>query len=142
MGIFHDMVTVINRAPVKLRVTFDGQSIDIPPGETSLPKVVVPFAKNQNPIKGSADMDNPNISGAAYLISVKGKKGDPQEPLTEEEWDDHCAQVSRFDMQTYFGDRLGPKEHAIVRGKGPVQARSNFDAGVHLGSPEQHVESE
>ena len=142
MGIFHDMVTVINRAPVTLRVTFDGQSLDITPGETILPAIVVAFAKNQNPVRGTADMDNPNISGAQYLVSVKGKKGDPQEPLTEEEWTEHLAQVSRFDMQTYFGDRLAPKEHAIIRGKGPVQAKSNFDAGVHIGSPEVFAEAE
>lgn len=142
MGIFHDQVIVINRAPVPLTVTFDGQSTEIPVGESPLPKQVIAFAKNQNPIRGSADMDNPNISGARYLISVKGKKGDPQTPLTEEEWQDHLTQVSRFDMQTYYADRLAPKEHVIIRGKGNVQARSNFDAGVHLGSPEQHTNAE
>jgi hypothetical protein len=141
MGIFHDMVTVINRAPITLQVTFDGQTTRIPPGETALPKIVVPFAKNQHPICGSASMDNPHITGARYLISVKGS-ADPQEPLTEEEWDDHCAQVSRFDMADYYADRLAPKEHAIVRGKGPVQAKSSFDAGVHIGSPEQFEHNE
>lgn len=142
MGIFHDMVTVINLAPVPLRVTFDGQSQDIPTGESSIPKVVLSYAKNQNPIKGTADMDNPSLSGAQYLVTVKGRRGERQEPLTEEEWADHCAQVSRYDMQTYFGDRLGPKEHVHIRGKGPVQARGSFDAGVHIGSPEQFESAE
>lgn len=137
MGVFHNLTTIINRAPVKLRVTFDGQQTEVPVGESQIPSIVVPYAKNQNPVRGTADMDNPNIAGAQYLISVKGKKGDPQKPLTEQEWQNHLAQVSRYDMATYYEDRLGPKEHLIIRGKGNVQARGSFEAGVHVGSPEQ-----
>jgi len=142
MGIFQDMTTVINRTPVRLRVTFDGQSIEIPPGESLLPRVTVPYAKNQNPIRGSQDMNNPNISGALYLVSIKGKKGDPQEALTEEEWAAHLSQVSRYDLEAYFGDKLGPKEHFLVRGKGPTQAKGSFDKGVRVTTGETFVQSE
>ena len=143
MGIFHDMTTVINLAPVSLTVTFDGQSTDIPPGESNLPKVVVPYAKNQNPVNGSADMENPNISGARYLISVKGRKGERQEPLSEDEWNEHVAAASRFNTDAYFADILGPKEKLITRGKGRrVQAKSSFDAGVRNAAPETFADSQ
>lgn len=143
MGIFHDSVTVINLAPVPLRVTFDGQSIDIPPGESQLPRVVVPYAKNQNPVPGSADMDNPNISGAEYLISVKGSRKQRQEPFTPVEWGAMQDKPSRFDTDTYFADRLGAKEKVILKGKGKkTQAKSSFDAGVRLASPETFAENQ
>ena len=143
MGIFHDTTTVINLAPVPLRVTFDGQSTDIPPGESQLPKVTVGYAKNQNPVPGSADMDNPTISGARYLISVKGNPKDRQTPFTEDEWAIMQGKPSRFDTDAFFEERLGPKEHVITRGRGrKVQAKSSFDAGVRVNSPETFAESQ
>lgn len=142
MAVFHDMVEVMNLAPTPLRVTFDGQSIDIPPGKSSLPRVTVPYAKNQNPVPGSADMDNPTISGARYLISVVGNKKERQEPFTKDEWAELQEAPSRFDTVTFFADRLGPKEHVITRGRGrKVQAKSGFDAGVRNAAPETFVES-
>ena len=131
MGIFYDQVTIINLAPIPLNVTFDGQTMRVPPGESSVPKVVVPYAKNQNVIMGSADADNPNISGALSLISVKGSKKDRQEPLTKEEWAAHQDAPSRINTEQFFEDRLVPGERVVTRGKGrKVQARSLFDAGV------------
>lgn len=137
------MVDVINLAPIPLRVTFDGQQTSVPVGESQLPRVTIGYAKNQNPINGSADMENPNIAGARYLISLKGRKGERQEPLTEDEWEAHLAANSRWDTDAYFADRLGPKEHVIVRGRGrPVQAKSSFDAGVRVAAPETFAESQ
>ena len=130
MGIFQDMVTLINLAPIELTVTFDGQTMRLKPGENIVPKLVVGYAKNQNPVMGSQDADNPNMSGALFLVGVKGNKKDRQEPLTKEEWATHRGAPSRIDTDAFFADRLGPKERVMVRGKGPVQARSSFDAGV------------
>lgn len=144
MGIFHDMVTVINLAPTPLTVTFDGQTTRIPPGESAIPKLVVNYAKNQNPVPGSADMDNPTLSGARYLVSIKGHPTDRQEPFTAEEWDELQGKPSRFNTDEFFAERLGPKEHVITRGKGRkgVQAKSSFDAGVRIASPETFAESQ
>lgn len=142
MGIFQDMVTVINLAPIPLTVTFDGQTTRIPPGESPIPRVTVLYAKNQNPVSGSADMNNPHLSGARYLISVKGAVNERQEPFTPEEWKEITAQSSRWNMEDYFADRLGPKEHIEVRGKGrKTQARSSFDAGVRVTPGETLSES-
>jgi hypothetical protein len=114
----------------------------VPIGESSLPKIVIGYAKNQNPINGSADMENPNISGARYLISVKGKK-DRQEPLTEDEWAEHVGAASRFNTDAYFADILGPKEKVITRGRGrKTQAKSSFDAGVRVSAPETFADSQ
>lgn len=133
MGVFHDMAQVINLSPVTLTVTFDGQSTDLPPGESVIPRITLPYAQNQNPIFGSADMDNPHITGARYLIVEKGKHGERQEPFTTAEWDIIKDKPSRFDLETFFADTLGPKERVINTGKGrKTQARSSFDAGVRV----------
>lgn len=143
MGIFHDMATVINLSPNVLTVTFDGQSTDLPPGESVIPRQVIPYAQNQNPIFGSADMDNPNISGARYLVVEKGKKGHRQEPFTPEEWALIEDMPSRFNLDEFFSQTLGPKEKVISRGKGrKVQARGSFDAGVRVSQGETVGESD
>jgi hypothetical protein len=134
MGIFQDMKAVRNLAPVALNVRFDGQEMSIEPGVTNIPSVSVPYAMNQNPIMGSADADNPNISGARYLIVPVNSKYD-REPLTKEEWEAHLNRPCRIDEEAFFGDRLGRGEHVIIRGKGRnTQAKSSFDAGVRVAS--------
>ena len=130
MGIFQTMQKIRNLAPVPLTVTFDGQTMRVPPGESELPRITVQYAMNQNPVMGSHDADNPNISGGRYLIVPVGSKYD-REPLSKQEWEEHLSRPCRIDEEAFFGDRLGPKEHVITRGKGrKVQARSAFDIGV------------
>ncbi len=129
MGIFYDLVTVVNRTPIPLTVRFDGQEIVIPIGESPVPALTIPYAKNQNPIMGSQDPLNPSLSGARYLLGVKGV--DNCKPLTKEEWTKHCEAASRMDLAELFDDVLLEKEHVEVRGKGrQTQARSRQDKGV------------
>lgn len=141
MGIFYDMAEVINLAPIPLRVTFDGQSIDIPPGKSMLPKVVVAYAKNQNPIRGTQSPNNPTISGAQYLINIAGGKG-RQEPLSQEEWEEHLGQPSRINVEELADEKLGPGEKFMVRGRGPTQAKSTWDAGVRVTTNQEFGDAE
>lgn len=128
-GVFQDMVPVVNRAPVPLTVTFDGQTTNINPGPGFLPSVTIVYAKNQNPIMGSVDPNNPAISGGDYLIGVVGR--DNTDILTPAEWNAHCDAISRVDLKTLLEDELGPGQRVEVRGKGrKTQARNSFDAGV------------
>jgi hypothetical protein len=96
-----------------------------------VPKVVVAFAKNQNPIMGSQDPYNPHISGASYLVGVVGTK-DNVAPLTQEEWEAHVGAPCRDDVQRIFDDRYGsdPKAKMVVHNKGKKTcASSRHDAG-------------
>lgn len=136
-GIFQDMVELINRAPIDLSVQFDGQSKVLAPGSNMVPKVVVPFAKNQNPIMGTQDPYNPHISGCQYLVGVRAPEGQKQkEPikfLTNEEWADHLGKPCREDVQQLFEDRYGtdPKAKLVMLNKGKATtARSRHDAGA------------
>jgi hypothetical protein len=140
MGIFYDMTEVVNRGRAVCVVKFDGQELDIAPGPAVIPTMALLVAKNQNPVRGTAQMDNPTVSGCEYLIGIKGK--DDCTPLTDEQWAAHVNAPSRWDMDDYFSERLGPKEHMIVRGKGrPTQAKSSFDAGVKVSTPEVFAEN-
>lgn len=130
MGVFHTMVRVRNLAPVPLNVTFDGQTTRVPPGEHEIPKIALANAMNQNPIMGTADAWNPNISGGKYLIVPVATKYD-REPLTKLEWETHLDRPCRIDEKAYFEDRLGPKERVVSRGKGrKTQARGLYDTDV------------
>jgi hypothetical protein len=137
------MVTVVNRTPVPLNVRFDGQDTVLPPGESPLPKVAVGYAKNQNPIMGSADPNNPSLSGARYLLGVKGTP-DECTPLSQGEWNDHCDAACRMDWKVLTEDTVKPGEHIVVKGKkGGVQAKSSFDPGVrHRGTANMNVEAD
>lgn len=134
MGIFYQMTEVFNRTPVKLNVRFDGQDIEIPPGVSKIPSVAVDYAKNQNPIMGSADANNPFMSGARYLLGIVGR--DECTPLTKEEWTSHLGKPARINMDEYMEDRVPAGHHLEVRGKGrATQAKSSFDAGVRVHAP-------
>ena len=139
MGIFYDMKTVVNRAPVPLTVRFDGQDTMLPPGESQIPTIAVNHAKNQNPIMGSADPDNPSLSGGRYLIGVKGV--DDCSFLSKPEWEEHLGRPSRIDFEALMEDKLVPGEHIEVKGKGKkTQAKGSFDQGVRVRAPEQIAE--
>lgn len=119
MPVFHDLAPLINRAPVPLSVRFDGQEHTLVPGENMVPRIVIPYAKNQNPIMGTHDPYNPSLSGGKYLVGVKGTK-DLCTPLTPEEWKTHLGNPSYLDLDALFGVRLSTKEHMVVRGRKPA----------------------
>ena len=136
MGIFYEQVKIVNRAPIALTVTFDGQRLRLEPGENAVPELVIPYAMNQNPIMGSADPYNPHISGARYLIGVVGDDRYPCTPLTKDEWESHLNRPCRDDETIWFQDRYGsdPKAKQVVMGKGRKStASSRHDAGGNSG---------
>ena len=131
MGVFLDTVSLFNRAPIELSVVFDGQSKTLAPGPNTVPAVVVPFAKNQNPIMGSQDPYNPHISGGKYLVGVENSK-DNCTPLTLQEWEHHLGQPCREDVQRLFEDKYGrdPKARLVTMNPGKAStANSRYDAG-------------
>lgn len=134
MGIFYEQTKVRNLSPVTLSVRFDGQDINVPPGLQSIPSVTVPYAMNQHPVMGSADPDNPHVSGAQYLIVPVNTPYD-RDPLTDAEWNAHLNRPCRMDVEALMSEKLGKGEHLEVRGKGrAVQAKSSFDTGVRVSS--------
>ena|ERR1700674_3202673 len=140
MGIFYEMKVIVNRAPIELTGRFDGQDIRIPPGESAIPAIAVNYAKNQNPIMGKADPNNPSLSGGQYLIAVKGV--DDCTPLTKEEWEAHLGRPCRLDWEALAADRYeNSGKKLVVAGKGAkTQAKGSFDQGVRFKAPEAYSE--
>lgn len=134
MGIFYEHTVVINRAPIDITVTFDGQCKTLKPGANSIPSKTIPYAKNQNPIMGTQDPNNPTIWGGRYLIGVPGEDlPEDCEPLSEEAWQNHLGQPQRIDSEAAFQERYGgdPRAKQVVHGKGKkTTASSKYEAGV------------
>lgn len=136
MGIFYETIEIINRSPIDLLVTFDGQRKRLKPGSNQIPEVCLVHALNQNPIMGSQDPYNPHVSGGRYLIGVPGSESYPCEPLTQQEWEEHLQRPCREDEQVWFMDRYGsdPKARQVLMGKGRKStATSRVDAGSSPG---------
>lgn len=124
MGIFYEQAPCKNRTPVDLTVTFDGQCKTLPAGKvTSIPKKAILYAKNQNPVMGSQDPNNPNFLAAKYLVSDLSEddtSDNEHEAMTEEEWNDHLGQPQRINAQEAFEEKYGsdPKAKLVTLGKG------------------------
>ena len=130
-GVFLQTTKVFNRAPETVHVFFDGERRDIPPGYFDLPNVTLYHAKNQNPVMGSGDPNNPHESGTRYLVVEPSDEG-YGEPLTKEEWADHLGKPCRVDEQAAFAEKYAndPKAKLIARGtKNPATARNRYEAG-------------
>lgn len=127
MSFFGEIVTLINRAPITLNCRYDGKDVVLQPGENhGFAKVAVIYAKNQNPINGTEDPNNPSIGGCRYLVGVKGSK-DNCKPLTKEEWTLHLSKPQRLNRDLIIEERGDPKSREVVKGK---KVRSTFEASV------------
>lgn len=131
MGIFYTQVPVFNVAPVDITVIFDGQQLTLPPGPGQMPEVAIQYGKNQNPIMGSCDPNNPHISGGRYLL--RDARHDDCTPMTKAEWEDHLQRPCRTDEEAAFAEKYGndPKAKQVVLGKGRKStAASRYEAGA------------
>ena len=92
-----ETVTLVNRVKRILPCIYDGDHYEITPGENvGWPKVMVSFAKNQNPRMGTQD---PYVgSKFESLVGVKGTK-DPIDPIDEKKE----MAVERLDRKKVMG---------------------------------------
>lgn len=119
MGIFHEMVTLVNRTSKPLPIRFDGQDLTLKPGDNAVPRIVVPYAKSQCVLNGSEDPRNPR--SFISLVGVRAAEGQKQKddisPLEQDE-----TQLTRVNLEEYLED---PSAKIVVRGK---HKPSSFDA--------------
>jgi len=90
MGIFQEMIEMVNRTSRPLNIRFDGQDMELAPNYTAkgeriegvtnmVPKIVLPYALNQNVVMGSEDAIDPSdfksLIGVVYNpAKEKGRK--------------------------------------------------------------------
>lgn len=118
MGVFQDLIVVVNRAPWTLNIRFDGQEMPLVPGENRIPRETLLYALNQNPLMGTQDPDNPNVSGSEYLIGLPDRaKKYPCDPLTQEQIKAQKNNPSRFDYESLISPRMGRKDSIEVKGR-------------------------
>lgn len=127
MNFFGDTVTIVNRAPWPLNVRWDGKDVTLQPGETpGFPRLAVPYAKNQNPLMGSEDPEDP--TRFEYLVGVRGSKKDNCAPLTPEQIEQHRTSPQRLNRAAIAEMRGDSKAREVVRGNAkPSAFQSRYD---------------
>jgi hypothetical protein len=138
MGIFHEQVEIVNRTSKPLTVRYDGQDITIPPGYTPgvdgkpgvrikdqhimVPRLIIPYALNQNVLMGSEDPQSPShFDSLVGFIEPKEKKTRWYHDVTYVE---QTEELTRVPLREYLED--DPQVTDIkVRGR-------KIDAGVSM----------
>lgn len=136
MGIFYEMVEVINRTSKPLNGRFDGQDITLLPnyepgggeminrGENMVPKVAVGHLKHQNPLMNSEDPLNPLAYTTLIGRVANKRKGEVQkDDLSYLEQDEEA--VTRVNREEFEDDKMirtkvrGRKKHSSYQAMNP-----------------------
>lgn len=125
LGNYRESCTIVNRTDRDLNVRYDGEDITLTPGRnTNFPKVAVPFAINQNPLKGSQHPLDPQkfIS----LIGVEGSKHWPVEPFETTALAEADAKLERMDRDgSTWDEPMAPVRLQKKKGFTAYEARAN-----------------
>lgn len=114
---YRESVTLINRTSRILAVRYDGEEIELLPGENpGFPAIAVAYAKVQNKLRGSLNPINPYKF--ICLVGVKGSKDDLS-PITDET-------MALADQKLEIVDRSG-EFWGEVMGKRVLLRRRGFD---------------
>ena len=118
MGIFFEQCEYVNRDCIQREIVYDGQRIYIPANYTAsgqlipdvhtfAPKIVAPYAMNQNVVMGSEDAVDPSEFDSYVVPKILVKKGKKAGQL---KWDigfkssvKNTAKT-RVDLATYLDD--------------------------------------
>lgn len=124
LGTYNDSVTLVNRTPYALNVRYDGEDISLKPGENpGFPKVVVEFAKRQNPLKGSQHPTDPRRF--ICMVGVKGTKDDCS-PIAQDVLDAAAQKLERVDRDgSTWDEPMAPVKLLKKRGYSPYEAQAS-----------------
>lgn len=125
MGIFHETIELVNRTSQPLEVIYDGQRTILEPNydkdgkrlpdvHNVLPKIVIPYALNQNVVMGSEDAIDPSA-----FQSLVGVVFDKKKDKRAHSWND-CSYMEQTEAltRTPLEDVLeDPNMKIQVRGK-------------------------
>lgn len=102
---FPEMVELVNRTSKELVYRFDGQDFRLKPGVNIVPKVTVPYAKNQLVLMGSED--EIDVTDFVSLVGRPNTKDDVT-PLEQNEDELNRTQLSKI---------IGDTDKILVKGK-------------------------
>lgn len=138
MGIFYEMVEVINRTSKPLTGRFDGQDLTLLPnyndkgeqinrGENMVPRVAVGHLKQQNPLMNSEDPLNPlSYTSLVGRVAVARKGEVQKDALTYLEQDETA--LTRVNREEFEDDRMiktkvrGRKKHSSYQAMQPMNS--------------------
>ena len=146
MGVFHDMVAVVNRTDEKLMVTYDGQRMYLEPNydaegnrledvHNAIPRQCIPYALNQNVNMGTEDPLDP--SRFQSLVGFPVTKKEAAAGVKIKSWNDvtfippnaRNQSLSRVDLARFLEDDETVKEIKVRGRRTDVEAatKAPFD---------------
>lgn len=149
MGVFHDMVTVVNRTEDKLMVTYDGQRMyleanydaegkRLPDVHNQIPRQCIPYALNQNVNMGTEDPIDP--SRFQSLVGFPLSKAEVKAGAKPKSWNDASfipadarnQSLTRVDLARFLEDDATVKEIKVRGRRTDVEAatKAPFDLRV------------
>lgn len=147
MGVFQEMVEVVNRTARPLNVRYDGQDMNLLPNydadgnpidgvKNVIPRQCIPFVLGQNPIMGSEDAEDP--SSFESLVGIIDPKKSAKKRhswydctfIAEDE--QGIGNMTRVNVEEMLAGELKPGEKILVRGRKldkvrPLGDKSAFD---------------
>lgn len=128
MGIFFEQIEYINRDCIQRQITFDGQRVYVQPNydengnwldgvHNFAPKIVAPYALNQNVVMGSEDPLDASGFDSYVVPLVKNKKGKLRYNIDFLSSKKSVAKT-RVDLEAYLDD----PSLKVVDGRGTFKA--------------------
>lgn len=151
MGIFFEQVEFINRDTIQRTIIYDGQRVYLEPNYTEdgqlredvhnfAPKIVIPYAFNQNVVMGSEDPTDP--SGFDSYVVPKIKKVKKGKVLDEWRYDfsflpsKRNKAITRVDLASYLDD----PSLKVLEGRGAFKATEGGYPDLNKGIATAHVD--
>lgn len=146
MGVFHDMIELVNRTSEPIDIMYDGQRHTLDPNydeigdpiagvHNMVPRQVLPYALNQSVIMGSESFVNPGSFRSRIGVIDNNKKVGPK--AKKYSWHD-CSfiesvpdEVTRVSQESLLEEIADPKATLARRGKKQHAVEdAMFDANV------------
>lgn len=141
MGVFHDMVEIVNRTDEQLMLTFDGQRMYLPPNydksgkrlegvHTMIPRQCVPYALNQNVNMGTEDSYDPStFESLVGIADPKEKRPKSWNTVTYIPAEERNKSLTRVNLKEFLEDDPQVKD-IVVRGRRMSEVRPEGDKRV------------
>lgn len=127
-----EIVQIFNRTTHPLKVMKDGRQHDIPPGRSYITADLVGFARQQNPVMGTEDVNSLGFQSLVSIVSKEPSKQNHEKHPLDTLDDELLASLSveRIDRST-----LPPDRQANVR-----EVRMSFPKGrVGVEAPTENM---
>ena len=151
MGIFFEQIEFINRDCIERSITYDGQRVYVKPNYDAqgnwlpdvhnfAPKLVIPYAVNQNVVMGSEDPLDPSGFESHVVPLMRAKKSKSGKAESKYDISFLPSRGNTHKTRVVLADYLDDTSLKVVDGRGPFRASEAAVAAIPGGGiAQQHV---